>query len=93
MFSIGKQDTYYWVGAHQEPNAKSPFQYINGESFNNRLWHTGEPNQINGRDRQCVTLGVTAQDLDMNDYPCSSSLNYMCEKSKFKITSCTLSST
>ena len=82
---LGKANTYYWIGAIQRPNAKGPIRFLNGKPVPRQLWHAGEPNQINGRDRQCVDLGVPQQQFKMNDYPCKARLNYMCEKSKFKV--------
>lgn len=78
--NTGKQHAYYWIGSRQHPDARSSFNWLNGKSMLYSLWHTGEPNNVNHRDKQCVDLGVGAQQMKMNDYPCSASLNYLCEK-------------
>lgn len=80
---IGHQNRYYWIGAIQTPNARGPFKWIpDTGSVDVGLWHAGEPNQVDHRNRQCVDLGVGAQGYKMNDYPCAAALPFLCEKRK-----------
>ena len=80
--SAGHQNRYYWIGAIQAVDAKGAFQWTNGARFYSGLWFSGEPNQVNRVNRLCVDLGVSGQQYKMNDWPCASSLPFLCEKGK-----------
>ena len=79
----GNQKKYYWIGALQIPNARGPFRWYNkAGSVSSGLFNTGEPNQVDKVNRQCVNVGVAAQKYNMNDYPCRAPLPFICERGK-----------
>lgn len=80
---IGKNDSTYWVGAIQVNDVNGTFGWVNGASFEESLWFTGEPNNNNGVNRACVTAGNQGQDLKMTDVQCSSSHPFICERCEF----------
>ena len=80
---IGHRIKYYWIGAIQTPDAKGAFQWYGDVGrFSSGLFYSDEPNQVDRVNRQCINVGVAAQEYKMNDYPCESSLAFICEKGK-----------
>ena len=77
---LGNNNDYFWVGAIQATDSKGAFYWVDGSRFYLGLWFSGEPNQIDQNNRQCVDLGTEEQQLKMNDFACSSSLYFLCEK-------------
>ena len=68
----------YWIGAVQVKVPENNFTWINGESFSNFQWRSGEPNNFGGPEPACVyTYWKYSQYLDRE---CIKVQEYVCEK-------------
>lgn len=69
----------YWTSGTDLGNESSFFWASNGQSFDHVFWHPNQPdNYLNNEN--CVLLRHWDRSYKLNDFPCDSSIYFICTK-------------
>lgn len=80
IFLLGFTEKHFWVGARQKPCTTGSYNWVNGGAVSPDLLYFSGPNVGCGIWRQCITIGTSKENMQMNSYPCIVSLPFVCEE-------------